>query len=149
MICTEKGKKTLNVDHVIEALKQLGFDSHIKLLSSELDLSDLQNEDRKDVVIENSLDMKDLINKQKKRRKNKKKPEYNEDDEKEQLKLFEQSKIQNLQNYLNGQQEEVFISDGNLRTAGGIIGNKKQCFDDLGEYIVANTNKEEELDFDK
>jgi hypothetical protein len=148
MICTDKGKKTLNVDHVIEALKSINLDSHIKLLSAELDLSELQNDDNKEVVIENSLNMKDLINKQKKKNRKKVKHEFNEDDVNEQMELFERSKMQNMQSFLNTQQEVAYISEGNMYSAHGeIIGNKKAKFEQIEDMFNGN-KKEEEFDFD-
>ena len=35
-ICIESGKKTLNIEHVIEALKQMNFNKHIDLLVKDL-----------------------------------------------------------------------------------------------------------------
>ena len=35
-ICTKNGKKTLNIEHILEALKAMNFDNHIKLLTKEL-----------------------------------------------------------------------------------------------------------------
>ena len=78
-VCTSNGKKTLNVDQIIEALKLINFDSHIKKLQAELDLTALQNEDLYSLskkesipIIDDSMGMKDLINKKRKNKKEKK-----------------------------------------------------------------------------
>lgn len=39
-ICTNSGKKTLNVDHVIEALREMGLESHINKLQEEIKKND-------------------------------------------------------------------------------------------------------------
>jgi hypothetical protein len=89
--------------------------------------------------------VKDLINKQKRKKKQRVKPDYNEDDLNAQMELFEQSKIQNMQNY----SQEAYIVEGNFCTSSGeVITNKKARFDQI-EHLFNGKNKEEELDFDK
>jgi hypothetical protein len=94
--------------------------------------------------------MKDLINKQKKKPKKKPKIEFNEDDEKEQMELFERSKMLNMQNFLNNQPEVAYVSEGNMYTSGGeIITNKKARFEQIEDLFNGKKNKDEEFDFDK
>jgi len=70
--CIEKGKKTLNVDHVIEALKKLKFDDHLKKIIEDLKTTPEEQEDEKNKeIVENSMEMKDLINKKKEKNKEK------------------------------------------------------------------------------
>lgn len=144
-ICTEKGKKTLNVDHVIQALKTMNLDSHIKKLTSELDLSALQNEEKKE-MIEDAQEMKDLINQQKKKsRKRKRQIEFTEEMANEQMTLFAKAKMDNLQNIILTQsQSQEFSAEP---TNGMIVnGHKKMRIDE--KDIFSSKNQNEEVDFD-
>jgi hypothetical protein len=137
-ICTDKGKKTLNVDHVIEALTQMDFNNHIKLLTSELDLSQMK-EDDVEGVLKSSTDMKELINKQKRPRKQKPKYEYNEDDINLQMELFEKSKMESLQQFMNSQSENYYEMEG---------GVKKRRIDQCEKDLFEKNKNDQELDFD-
>lgn len=151
-ICAEKGKKTLNVDHVIEALKQMNFDLHIKKLTSEADFSECQNEEKgKSVVIDDSQGVKDLINKKKKKKNKKWKHEFNEDDVNEQMELFEKSKQENLQNYLNSQSSfNNFESGIGVQSGNGLLlpNNKKMRLDQMESELFQNKVNNDEVDFD-
>ena len=50
----------------------MNFEDHIKKLSSELDLSSCNNEDKAKEIFEDAQEMKDLINQQKKKAKKRK-----------------------------------------------------------------------------
>lgn len=89
-ICNERGKKTLNVDHILDALKQIGFDSHIKKLQSELDFN--QSHEAQELGHGNTQEMKERINKKKKTKKKKEKFEISEEMIEEQKRLFEESR---------------------------------------------------------
>ncbi len=93
-ICIESGKKTLAVSHVVEALKKLKLDSHIKRLFSELDINFTEEENELD---KNDLqEMKQTLNNKKKKSKDKKskKIEITEEMAQEQMMLFHQSKME-------------------------------------------------------
>lgn len=146
-ICGEKGKKTLNVDHVIEALKRMNFTSHIKLLTSELDLSAIQKEESGiDLIVQNTQEMKDLINKRKKKNK-KRKRSFDEEMELEQQKLFEQSKIDNMQILSNNYYSNILNPENNVRNIQNV--NQTLLLDQIGNdlFNVSQNNNEEE-DFD-
>jgi len=110
-ICNESGKKTLNINHILEALKKVGLESHIKLLQAELNLDPSQEAQE---LGQNEVDeMKEKINQKKKKRKDKKKNdiEFNEELKNEQMKLFEMSRIE-AYNLMH--QEGQFVNDNNL-----------------------------------
>jgi hypothetical protein len=162
-VCTSNGKKTLNVDHIIEALKLINFDSHIKKLQAELDLTALQNEDSNSLskkesipIIDDSMGMKDLINKKRKNKKEKKTFEFTEDLLNEQMELFEKSKMENMQNYLY-----EGISYNNIAATSGRVvsngeaflldNNKKMKLDIIEQDLFTKkerTNSQEEINFD-
>lgn len=93
-ICNESGKKTLNLNHIISALRKDGFDNHIKLLQAELNID--VNAESEELNHTNIEEMKEKINQKKKKKKDKKKNEieFNEELKREQMLLFEQSKIE-------------------------------------------------------
>ncbi len=167
-MCTEKGKKTLNVDHVIQALKLMNFENHIKKLTLELDLTACQNEEKGKEIIEDAQEMKDLINQQKKKNKKKKRPiEFTEEMANEQLNLFASANImmavgdsRNGSNGINGnhhtssevqsnitdKSSDKFLQDSNYKKVNG---NKKMRLDQIENDLFAFTkHKSEEIDFD-
>jgi len=147
----------LNVDHIIEALKLINFDSHIKKLQAELDLDALQNEDannliKKDsnAIIEDSMGMKDLINKKRKSKKEKKTFEFTEDLLNEQMELFEKSKMENMQNYLyeGVSVNNISNSTGKIINSGEALlldNNKKLKLDIIERDLFAKKNKKDSL----
>lgn len=154
LICAEKGKKTLNVDHVIEALKRMNFESHIKKLTSELDLSAIEKEENASELVQqkSSQEMKDLINKQKRKvKKRKKNHDFDEDMVQEQLKLFEQSKLESLQEMNQSYYHNFLSIDNNLKSNALMTGNnKKMRLDQIEMDLFAKdqNNKQEEEDFE-
>ncbi len=158
-ICTEKGKKTLNVEHVIEALRHMNFEDHIKKLSSELDLSSCNNEDKVKEIFEDAQEMKDLINQQKKKTKKRKRNiEFTEEMANEQLILFAKAKMdhdfkafnpnQPMPNNFDGGNN---INNGNILNAAGdtniLYANRKSIMEKFGGDLFTSENKNEE-DFD-
>jgi len=140
-VCTSNGKKTLNVDHIIEALKLINFDSHIKKLQAELDLNALKNDDNTNIFkkectnnIEGAMGMKDLINKKRKTKKDRKTFEFTEDLLHEQMELFEKSKIENMQNYLF---EGITVNN---------INNQSARINNNGEAVLMDSHKKLKLD---
>ena len=109
----------------------LGFDSHIKKLTSELDL---ENDDKGKELIEDAEEMKELINQQKKVSKKKKRAiEFTEEMANEQMKLFANANM--MMSSLSG--EELRVN-----------GNKKMRIEGNQEEIFKNEGKDEEVDFD-
>ena len=158
-VCTSHGKKTLNIDHILEALKLINFNSHIKKLQEELDKQTLlENEEinlnRKEsnggnLEDSSAIGMKDLINKKRKNKKDKKTFEFSEDMINEQMQLFEKSKMENMPN--------MRTSSANLNNINSKENavlkdcNKKLKLDNVMEKsLFANEKKtiEEEVDFD-
>ena len=116
-ICTDCGKKTLNLEHIFEALKAMKFDEHIEKLVK--DVKDIKNgeidtfkyDQLEEEQKKENANLKQLINKKKKRGGRKKKYFENEDErakmKEEQEKMFEEAR-----NYMNKQQENDMY--GNL-----------------------------------
>lgn len=131
-ICNESGKKTLNINHILEALKKLGLESHIKLLQAELKL-DVSQEALE--LGQNEVDeMKERINQKKKKRKDKKKNdiEFNEELKNEQMKLFEMSRIEaynlmhqegqyNNDNNVNYETNKILLEDSFINGNNDVI----------------------------
>lgn len=173
-VCTSYGKKTLNIDHILEALKLINFNSHIKKLQGELDFDKIINEkddnlsnkkESQNLIYEDSIGMKDLINKKRKNKKDKKAFQYSEDMLNEQMELFEKSKMENMQNILmkggcttlalNEEEDNYTLNtniknckEGNFNIKNGQ--NKKLNLDIIEKNLFANEKKEyqEEVDFD-
>ncbi len=121
----------MNVDHVIQALRTVGFETHIKKLTSELDL---ENEEKGKELIEDDQEMKDLINQQKKINKKKKRPiEFTEEMVNEQMKLFASA--------------DIMMSSGNGEELR-VNGNKKMRIEGDQEELFQQDDKNEEVDFD-
>lgn len=132
-ICNDSGKKTLNINHILEALKGEGFESHIKHLQTELKI-DVSQET---LELGNEVnEMKERINQKKKKKKDKKKNqiEFDEDMKNEQMRLFEMSRIEAY----NIMCQEVKLNE-NIN-----YGNKTIVEDSF----IGNTLVEEEENYD-
>ena len=101
-ICEDWKKKTLNLEHIFEALKQLKFQKHIELLMKESKTeegNDKVEEEDEEKKYENK-NLKQMINKKKKRGGRKKKY-YENDEEKDAMidlenKIFEEARLDML-----------------------------------------------------
>ena len=129
-ICTDCGKKTLNLEHIFEALKTMKFDEHIEKLVK--DVKDINNgeidtlkydqlEEEKKKENEN---LKQLINKKKKRGGRKKKY-FESEEERAKMKEEQEKMFEEARNDMNKKQENNII--------GNIINNEKNCDDDEEE----------------
>ena len=130
-ICSKNGKKTLNIEHILEALKTMNFNKHIKLLTSELSIKEMENEDKAEekeleIKYEDHMNVKKLLNKKKKTSKRKRPYETQEDLEelaREQREMFEQARLEqmnqelneNIQNQIN--ENDIHESDNNNNSA--------------------------------
>ena len=107
-ICSKNGKKTLNIEHILEALKTMNFNKHIKLLTNELSIKELENDEIEEkeleIKYEDNMNVKQLINRKKKSNKRKRAYENKEDLEelaREQREMFEQARLEQMNQELN------------------------------------------------
>ena len=177
-ICAESGKKTLNIEHVIAALKKIDFKNHIDLLVKDLPKGEndpeklkllsnvvLNEKDKKDETEENN-NLKKLINKKKKRGSRKKNP-FIDENEKEYIKKMQDAMYEKARQDLSLQQQnqssseikiEEKINDfGNLNSMGNenSLGSKdnnnfsqNQNLAEYGKEIFLNKNEEKDINFD-
>lgn len=110
-ICNESGKKTLNINHIIAALRKSGFENHIKSLQADLNID--PNAETEEFNTTNMEEMKEKLNQKKKKKKDKKKNdiEFDEELRKEQMLLFEQSRLEAFK--LMGQESSNTFDYGN------------------------------------
>lgn len=107
-------------------------------------------------IIDDSMGMKDLINKKRKSKKEKKTFEFTEDLLNEQMELFEKSKMENMQNYLYDgvSYNNIGAGDGRVVNNGEALlldNNKKLKLDIIEQDLFAKkerTNSQEEINFD-
>ena len=107
-ICSKNGKKTLNIELILEALKTMNFNKHIKLLTNELSIKELENDEIEEkeleIKYEDNMNVKQLINRKKKSNKRKRAYENKEDLEesaREQREMFEQARLEQMNQELN------------------------------------------------
>ena len=121
-ICEDWKKKTLNLEHIFEALKQLKFHKHIELLMEESKKeqgNDKDEEEDEEKKYENK-NLKQMINK-KKKRVGRKKKYYENDEEKDAMidlenKIFEEARqdMINEERRLLGEKQENEEADNNI-----------------------------------
>ena len=121
-ICEDWKKKTLNLEHIFEALKQLKFQKHIELLMEESKKeqgNDKDEEEDEEKKYENK-NLKQMINK-KKKRVGRKKKYYENDEEKDAMidlenKIFEEARqdLINEERRLLGEKQENEEADNNI-----------------------------------
>ena len=138
-ICTDSGKKTLNLEHILEALKQMQFNKHIERLvkdlkNSEIDSSkyDQLEEDKKN----ENKNLKQLINKKKKRGGRKKKC-FEDENERDQMKKMQEKMFEEARNDMNKQQEKTM-----LENIGYKINDENNDEEDYKDNFDLNEDKE-------
>ena len=138
-ICTDSGKKTLNLEHILEALKQMQFNKHIERLvkdlkNSEIDSSkyDQLEEDKKN----ENKNLKQLINKKKKRGGRKKKC-FEDENERDQMKKMQEKMFEEARNDMNKQQEKTM-----LENIGYKINDENNDEEDYKDNVDLNEDKE-------
>ena len=131
---------------MIQALKTMNFENHIKKLTSELDLSACQNEEKSKEIIEDAQEMKDLINQQKKKNKKKKRPiEFTEEMANEQLNLFAKANMM-MTSTVGDNTEVISVSNCGLNNINfeeqslKVNGNKKMRLDVEKDIFSSNLN---------
>ena len=121
-ICEDWKKKTLNLEHIFEALKQLKFQKHIELLMEESKKeqgNDKDEEEDEEKKYENK-NLKQMINKKKKRGTRKKKYYENEEEKDAMIdlenKIFEEARqdMINEERRLLGEKQENEEADNNI-----------------------------------
>ena len=121
-ICEDWKKKTLNLEHIFEALKQLKFQKHIELLmeESKKEQGNDKNEEEDEEKKYENKNLKQMINK-KKKRVGRKKKYYENDEEKDAMidlenKIFEEARqdMINEERRLLGEKQENEEADNNI-----------------------------------
>ena len=129
-VCNGSGKKTLSMDHIIEALKKLGLDTHIKqIVQLELKLDKCNDTE----INEDDVDeMKDRLNKKKRKKDKKNEIVMTEDLKAEQMRLFEESRLEAMR----------IIESEQIQTE--MNSNKKK----INEMLIRPLEIQEEENFD-
>ena len=147
-ICSKNGKKTLNIEHILEALKTMNFNKHIKLLTNELSIKELENDEIEEkeleIKYEDNMNVKQLINRKKKSNKRKRGYLSKEDLEelaREQREMFEQARLEQMNQELNENIQNQ-IKDNNFN-GDNHHNDAPQNIDDL-----LNNIEKDEINFD-
>jgi hypothetical protein len=150
-ICSKNGKKTLNIEHILEALKTMNFNKHIKLLTSELSIKEMENEDKLEekeleIKYEDHMNVKQLINRKKKTNKRKRPYETQEDLEelaREQREMFEQARLEQMNEQMNEHIIQNQINENDIHESDNNNNSAPQNIDEL----LKNSEKDE-INFD-
>ena len=150
-ICSKNGKKTLNIEHILEALKTMNFNKHIKLLTSELSIKEMENEDKAEekeleIKYEYHINIKKLLNKKKKTSKRKRPYETQEDLEelaREQREMFEQARLEQMNEQMNEHIIQNQINENDIHESDNNNNSAPQNIDEL----LKNSEKDE-INFD-
>ena len=150
-ICSKNGKKTLNIEHILEALKTMNFNKHIKLLTSELSIKEMENEDQLEekeleIKYEDHMNVKQLINRKKKTNKRKRPYETQEDLEelaREQREMFEQARLEQMNEQMNENIIQNQINENDIPEHDNNNNSAPQNIDEL-----LKNNEKDEINFD-
>ena len=163
-ICEDCKKKTLNLEHIFEALKQLKFHKHIELLAAESKNGedDGKEEEDEEKKFENK-NLKQMINKKKKRGGRKKKYYENEEERdamiREENELFEEARLDMIneeRRLLEQRQENQEIeNNGNIQENEEKENNlnqeekqKNEKGEKIDDNIFINNAGEDDINFD-
>ena len=160
-ICEDWKKKTLNLEHIFEALKQLKFQKHIELLAKESKTGEKDKEEDEDEEknFENK-NLKKMINKKKKRNGRKKKYYENEEEKKDMIeaenKIFEDARLEMMkeENQLLMNQNLNVDNEANEENGNEIDNNEneKEKNEDnakLDKNLFIDNGGEEDINFDQ
>ena len=152
-ICEDWKKKTLNLEHIFEALKQLKFQKHIELLMKESKSGEGDNEEEEDEEKKyENKNLKQMINKKKKRGGRKKKY-YENDEEKDAMidlenKIFEEARLDMIKEerrLLGEKQENEDFENNDINLNEGHENENEQQQENKGDDINDN-EKEKKLE---
>ena len=152
-ICEDWKKKTLNLEHIFEALKQLKFQKHIELLMKESKSGEGNNEEEEDEEKKyENKNLKQMINKKKKRGGRKKKY-YENDEEKDAMidlenKIFEEARLDMIKEerrLLGEKQENEDFENNNINLNEEHENENEQQQENKGDEINDN-EKEKKLE---
>jgi histone H3/H4 len=169
-ICTKCGKKTLNLEHIFEALREMKFNKHIDLLGEGLkfikseDIDSSNYEQKEEEKNRENKNLKQFINKKKKRGGRKKKYFENED-ERAKMKEMQEQMFAEARNDMNKQQEiDMMENLGNMNNSNPnnyeddekdkeneIEDDKekgKEKYSNMDKKLFINNGGEEDIDFD-
>lgn len=169
-ICTKCGKKTLNLEHIFEALREMKFTKHINLLGEGLkfikseDIDSSNYEQKEEEKNRENKNLKQFINKKKKRGGRKKKYFENED-ERAKMKEMQEQMFAEARNDMNKQQEiDMMENLGNMNNSNPnnyeddekdkeneIEDDKekgKEKYSNMDKKLFINNGGEEDIDFD-
>ena len=169
-ICTKCGKKTLNLEHIFEALREMKFYKHIDLLGEGLkfikseDIDSSNYEQKEEEKNRENKNLKQFINKKKKRGGRKKKYFENED-ERAKMKEMQEQMFAEARNDMNKQQEiDMMENLGNMNNSNPnnyeddekdkeneIEDDKekgKEKYSNMDKKLFINNGGEEDIDFD-
>jgi len=154
-ICTECGKKTLNLEHILEALKKMKFEKHIEKLvehlkkNGEIDTSkydQLENEKKNE-----NKNLKQLINKKKKRGGRKKKC-FEDEKERDEMKRAQEKMFEEARNDMNRQQEQNLLENFGYSSNNGENEeneNYEEGNENKGTDLNEQKGKEDDIGNDK
>ena len=166
-ICEDWKKKTLNLEHIFEALKQLKFQKHIELLMEESKKeqgNDKDEEEDEEKKFENK-NLKQMINK-KKKRVGRKKKYYENDEEKDAMidlenKIFEEARLDMIKEerrLLGEKQENEDFENNNInlneeqdqeKKEDNINDNdKEKKAENINDNLFIDNAGEEDINFD-
>ena len=159
-ICEDWKKKTLNLEHIFEALKQLKFQKHIELLMKESKSGEGNNEEEEDEEKKyENKNLKQMINKKKKRGGRKKKY-YENDEEKDAMidlenKIFEEARLDMIKEerrLLGEKQENEDFENNNINLNEEHENENEQQQenkgDDINDNLFIDNAGEEDINFD-
>ena len=156
-ICLKNGKKTLNIEHILEALNEMHFEKHIKSITNEPYFNENNNNKKNDSDDEKKnfdvMNVKQLINKKKKRSNKRKKFHLTEEDleelAREQKEMFENARREQMNKIqiLNNQINVINNENNNLNNTNNINNINENIMNSNNNYnnIINNEKKEENI----
>ena len=150
-------KKTLNLEHIFEALKQLKFHKHIELLAKESKTGDNdKDEDEDEEKNFENKNLKKMINKKKKRGGRKKKYYENEEERKDMIeaenKIFEDARLEMMkeESQLLMNQASNEFNEGNEENVNENEDEKEKNENNakLDKNLFIDNGGEEDINFD-
>jgi histone H3/H4 len=136
-ICSESGKKTLNIEHLLEALKQMNFKKYIDTL-----VKDIKEDETSKPESDKNSYVKSLINKRKKERGGKKEKFILDEEEKEQIRKQQDKLFKGIFDEHSGGDDEG--KEVEQLPSNKVIEKNEKIENDL----FGEGNNEEDIDFD-